>query len=423
MSCKLKLCSENVYYEGRFRELEVCIEGRKISRVGKDLGSGSKELDFGDKLLIPGVIDGHVHFRDPGEPEKEDFRSGSRAAASGGVTTVVDMPNNLPPIKSPKLFEEKKRIALEKSLVNFALYAGIPEDLSDISLLTDVGAIGFKYYMATETVDLSGLVEELNKTDSLLTVHAEDPEGIKVADSSSTPAEYLDSRPPEAELVAVDKLLRHSPERLHVAHVTLSETVSKLKTGMTSEVTPHHLLLSREDVDLTDFTAVTHPPIRYRDRVSKLRESFFSNEIDMISSDHAPHRRSEKESNTLDGGSPGVPGVETILPLSLSFAWENDLPLSFPIDKLTKKPAEIFGFERRGEIREGYWADLTVVDGDVDKAIRGENFYSKGKVTPFEGRKVSFWPVTTFINGQVVHRDGKIVSEQKGDFLSGSPDG
>ncbi|MBS3814455.1 dihydroorotase family protein, partial [Candidatus Bipolaricaulota bacterium] len=311
----------------------------------------------------------------------------------------------------------------EKSLVNFALYAGIPEDLSDISLLTDVGAIGFKYYMATETVDLSGLVEELNKTDSLLTVHAEDPEGIKVADSSSTPAEYLDSRPPEAELVAVDKLLRHSPERLHVAHVTLSETVSKLKTGMTSEVTPHHLLLSREDVDLTDFTAVTHPPIRYRDRVSKLRESFFSNEIDMISSDHAPHRRSEKESNTLDGGSPGVPGVETILPLSLSFAWENDLPLSFPIDKLTKKPAEIFGFERRGEIREGYWADLTVVDVDVDRTIRGKNFYSKGKVTPFEGRKVSFWPVATFINGQVIHRDGKIVSEQKGDFLSGSCDG
>jgi len=423
MSCKLKLRSENVYYEGSFQELELCIEEKKITRVGKDVGCAPAELDFGGKLLIPGVIDGHVHFRDPGEPEKEDFRSGSRAAAHGGVTTVVDMPNNLPPIKSPEVFKEKKRIALEKSLVNFALYAGIPEELSNISLLADAGAVGFKHYMATETVDLSGLIKELNNSGSLLTVHAEDPEEIRNADSSSNPAAYLDSRPPEAELVAVDKLLRQPPERLHVAHVTLPETVSKLTNSVTSEVTPHHLLLSREDLDLTDFTPVTHPPIRYRDRVSKLRESFFANEIDMISSDHAPHRRSENQSTTFAGGSPGMPGVETILPLSLTFASDNGAPLSLSIDKLTKKPAEVFGFERRGEIKEGYWADLTVVDGDVDKVIRGKNFYSKGKVTPFEGYKVSFWPVATFINGQLVHQDGKIVSEQTGNFLSGSCDG
>ncbi len=144
MSYELKIKSNRVYQEGEFKELEIGVKDGRIDGVGVNLPSGKKEEDFGNDMVIPGVIDGHVHFREPGDTEKEDFRSGSRAAARGGVTTVVDMPNNDPPVKTEKLFREKKRTVEGKSLVNFALYSGIPRDLNEIGPILKAGAVGFK---------------------------------------------------------------------------------------------------------------------------------------------------------------------------------------------------------------------------------------------------------------------------------------
>lgn len=415
----MNLRSRNVYYRGDFRDLEVGIDKGKIAEVGEDVDRAKEELDLGDSLLLPGAIDGHVHFRDPGNPEKEDFRSGSRAAVRGGVTTVMDMPNNNPPIKTPSLFRKKVRIAKEKSLVNFGLYAGIPNDLNLIEPMWSEGAIGFKLYMAEEDKDLEELAVKLDEIDALLTGHAEDKVVLDNAVSPSNPEEYLKSRPAEAEITAVKKLSSLPLARLHLAHVTLPESLSMIERRITTEITPHHLLLSREDVDLSNFVPVCNPPLRSRSKVEKIQKRFVLGEIDFIASDHAPHQRKEKVTSDPGKASAGVPGVETILPISLTFAQNNNVPLWFVVEKLTGRPAEVFGLEKRGEIREGYWADLTVLDGSHSRKIKGEEFYSNAKLTPFEGYEVSFWPTMTLVNGEVKYREGQIVKGEKGEFLSG----
>ncbi|MCF7890734.1 dihydroorotase family protein [Candidatus Bipolaricaulota bacterium] len=422
MTRRLNLRSSNVYHRGEFRSLAVGIEEGRIAEVGETVGSADEEIELGDKLLLPGAIDAHVHFRDPGNPEKEDFRSGSRAAVRGGVTTVLDMPNNDPPIKSPSLFRKKARIAQEKSLVNFGLYAGIPNDLDLIESIWQEGPIGFKHYMAEEDPDLEDLAEKVDEIGALLTVHAEDKELLDTS-RPNNPEEYLESRPPEAEVAAVKKLTSHPPERLHMAHVTLPESVSLIGERATTEITPHHLLLAREDLDLSNFVPVCNPPVRRRSMVEKIQKRFARGEIDIIASDHAPHERREKVTPEPEKGSAGIPGVETILPLSLTYARSNDLPLAFFVEKVTKRPAEVFRLEGRGEIREGYWADLTVVDGSVNRKIRGEKFSSKAKLTPFEGEEVSFWPAMTFVNGELIYREGEIIEEERGKFISGGSRG
>ncbi|MFP3952805.1 MAG: dihydroorotase [Candidatus Acetothermia bacterium] len=414
-----KLVCNNVLYQGKFTPLEVGITGGKISGVGRSLGSATRTIDLEDKLLLPGIIDGHVHFRDPGNPEKEDFRSGSEAAARGGITTVVDMPNNKPPIKTPELFRDKREMAKKKSLVNFALYAGIPKNLSLIADIVNEGAIGLKLYMAQEEVDLRGLYAKIRDHNTLLTVHAEAPEYINPeGERLTSPTEYVNSRPPIAEIEGVKRLLADNGARLHIAHATLAETVKTVEGAATTEVTPHHLLLSKDEVDLGDFTAVMNPPLRTTGEREGLA-SLLPGEVDLIASDHAPHLKRQKRTSDPAVGSPGLPGVETILPLSLTYADRAGIPLPRVIDKLTINPARLFGFSNRGEIEAGNWADLTVVNPDVQSRVTGQDFFSKAKITPFEGWEVSYRPELTIVNGEVVYRDGELTGTSGGVFLSG----
>ncbi len=417
MTYRLKLTGANVYVDGSFRDLEVGIEDGRIAALGREIGTARRRMDFGDRLILPGIIDGHVHFREPGEVAKEGFESGSRAALRGGVTTVIDMPNNRPPPNTPDRFEEKKGLARDRSLVNVALYAGMPDQPSLIDPLIRAGAVGFKHYMAEETIDRSRVIDRLDECGALLTLHAEDPARLHSDPSPTTPEEYLDARPPEAEVEAVCSWLDHPPDRLHIAHVSVPESVTEAAGAATSEITPHHLLLSREDVDLRDFTPVTHPPIRDRKTVRELQTLFANGGIDILASDHAPHFREEKTTAEPTEGKPGIPGVETLLPLSLSFAESANVPLSLVIEMLTSRPANLFDLQERGQIKQGYWADLVVVDQHGSKTIRGNESFSRAKVTPFEGTEVSFWPEATFVNGTLRYREEELVERSPGTVL------
>lgn len=415
----MKITCENVLYEGELRPLEVGISNGKVIQLGSSLGNSERKIDLRDKWLIPGIIDGHVHFRDPGEPEKEDFRSGSRAAARGGVTTVVDMPNNKPPIKTLERFIEKRESAKTKSIVNFALYAGVPYDLSQVNKIAQEGAIGFKYYMAQEEVDLAELFAAIKQVNSLLTVHAEDPEFInRDGKELTSPEEYLKSRPTLAEISGVKKLVERNVPQLHIAHATLAKTIELAKERATTEVTPHHLLLAADEVDLSDFTAIMNPPLRTSNQREEL-EQIFLDEVDLIASDHAPHLKEQKRTADPNLGMPGLPGVETILPLSLTYADRAGLPIEKVIQKLTVNPAKLFGFHQRGEIKVDNWADLTVIDPDREKPVRGSDFFSRAKITPFEGRRASYWPEMTIVNGKIVYARGQIKHEGAGQFLRG----
>ena len=422
MIADISIQNGQVYRNGQFEDVSVTIQGERIEDIGTPPEKAKRVIDAKGMLLLPGIIDGHVHLREPGGAQKEDFTSGTEAAARGGVTTVVDMPNNTPPIKTPERLKRKAEIAKEKSLTNFALYAGIPERIELVPELAETGAIGFKYYMADEEVSERDLAREIEKVNSLLTVHAEDKSFFGPPPTTPTnPAEYLQYRPPEAELEALKSLKDLPCSNLHIAHVSLSQSVHMAgEEGWTTEVTPHHLLLAAEDVSQPDYTGITKPPIRRREEVNKLQRDFERGLIDIVASDHAPHKAEEKLTCDPCLGCAGISGIETTVPLLLSYAREEKIPLGKVIDRMTKRPANLFGFPNRGEIEEGNWADLTLVDPGTAQRVTGEGFFSKAKITPFEGFKLRYWPVVTIVNGVIVFDRGEISSSPAGRFLGGN---
>lgn len=415
----VKIAGGQVLHRGRFRPLDIGINEEKIAKVGRELGQAQRTVDAGNLLILPGVIDGHVHLRDFGEAEKEDFRSGTRAAAAGGVTTVVDMPNNNPPIDSPDRIRDKIQLGREKSLVNFALYGAIPEKLDQVGPMLEEGIIGFKWFMEEKEVNLQRLAKELEQRSALLTVHAEDPRFLKEVSEARTPADYWDRRPPKAELEAVRRLLKADLSRLHLAHVSLPETLDLAGSRVTSEITPQHLLLSKDDISLRDFKYICNPPLRNVDTVKGLQKALTEGKIDLIASDHAPHRSPEKLTEDPAQAEAGVPGLETMVPLVFTFADDNDIQLELVAGMLTSSPADIFGIPKRGKIEVGYHADLTVIDPGLERTIRGKDFYSKAEYTPFEGQKVRFWPVLTVINGEIIYEQGEILASTRAQFLGG----
>jgi len=415
-----KLSAKRVFYRGGFRPLEVGIRKGKITAVGRNLARAQRELDLGENLLLPGAIDSHVHLREPGETYKEDFSSGTKAAARGGVTSVLDMPNNKEPINSPERFVKKKKIGLKKALVNFGLYAALPQSPGELSALKEAGAIAFKHFTYERRLDLPLWVEAIDKLGASLVVHAEDPDFVQPLGevSGSLPLAHEEARPAQAELKAAKRILAHPPDRLHLAHLTLAETIELASGRATVEVTPHHLLLAAEDLDPDNFSGVVNPPIRKREVTEKLQLAFNGGKVDTLGSDHAPHGRGEKLTDDPDEGRSGIPGLETLLPLTLSYARRSEASLRKTVEALTERPAAIFNLEKRGRIAEGYWADLTVVDPNEEREIRGERFSSNCKVTPFEGRRASFWPVLTMVNGEIVFEEGRLMGKG-GTFLHG----
>jgi dihydroorotase len=406
--------------DGRVRD--VRIEGERIDAVGTDLAAEGEVLDADERLLLPGAVDAHVHFRDPGAPHKETWRTGSRSAAAGGVTTVVDQPNTDPPTTTGAAYDQKE-LRADDSLVDYGINGGVTPDWDPETLFDrPVFALG-EVFLADSTGEMGidgdlfeDAVHRASEAGVPVTVHAEDAtlfdeSARDRADDGTGRGANADAwsayRAAEAEIAAVERAVEIGVDagaRLHIAHTSTPEAVdivADAPDAVTCEVTPHHCLLSRDDLpDLGTFGRM-NPPLRSEKRRAALYDRVVRGRVDLIATDHAPHTRAEKETTLLDAPS-GVPGVETMVPLLLAETLDGPLTVERVRDLTAATPAETFGLDRKGRVEAGMDADLALYDRDRVRPIRGSRLHSKCGWTPFEGRPGVF-PEWTLVRGERVY--------------------
>ena len=420
----LAIRDAHIFYRGRLLKGHICISEGLISYIGKGAGApGAVELlDARGLLALPGPIDAHVHLRDEGLAHKEDFYTGTCSAVAGGITTVLDMPNTVPPVDSASRLVERARKAQRAIVANVGFYALFPDSLEGLKGLAEAGAVGLKVYLhqPKTKLDLSdaGLLREAvlraNELGLPVAFHAEDP-GIISRLSNQVPEEvgpveaFLRAHPPEAEVEAIRTLSDLlSGLKVHICHVSTPEGLGLAKgAGFTVEATPHHLFLDASYYGAYGPLALMDPPLRPRELVEGLRKALYSGMIDIVASDHAPHALEEKEGPSPP---PGIPGLETLLPLLLNEVSEKRLSLQGLIKLVCEGPARIFGLDR-GSLDLWRPADLVLVDLKAEKVVRPADFKSKAKYSPFKGLRLKGVPVFTIVNGHLAFAEGEVVAE------------
>ncbi len=430
------LTNAKAYLNGQIVDCSIAIEEGKIFKIGKEtqMPDADQKTNLKNLLVLPGLIDEHVHLRDEGKAYKEDFQTGTAAAAAGGFTTVLDMPNNEPVTMSLETLRNRMAIAERKVLVNVGFYSEFPKKLADAKDIVSEGAVGFKLFMGSQIgglnidddQDLANAFKEVTALNTSVAVHAEDKslltkneEKLKQAKKNSIAA-FQDAHSETVELKAIGRLLKISEQtgaRLHFCHVSTEEGLNAIveakKSGrkVTCEVTPNHLLLSTADLQHYGQLLIMAPPVRTKNHVEALWQGLDAGWIDALGSDHAPHALSEKSASDVWNVKVGVPGLETTLPLILTLVAKNRLSLAQAVQLLAEKPAEIFGLNDRGRLEQGKNADLTVVDFNCKFKIEASKFKSKAKYSPYDGRDVQGKAVKTFVNGLLVFDEGAIVAK------------
>ena len=381
----------------------------------------SDSLDFGDSLMLPAAIDTHVHFREPGKEYKEDFFTGTAAAAFGGVSCVIDMPNTIPMTSDAKALREKHLLAGAKANVDYGLW-GLLAPGSDFAALRK-GAVGFKFFMSETTGTAGTSVESwpsLAKSagHSLVAVHPEHPLEMRGGVSKNL-EEHAKVRNPMAEArgIAEAGALFGNVHMCHVSSRPGLEALAILKVGrkggvLTAEVTPHHLLLNSKS-ELGAMVKV-NPPLRAKDDQAALWEALASGALDTVGSDHAPHTMDEKRLDFEDAPS-GVPGVETGFPLMLRAVKDGRFTLARCIDACCTAPAKRIG-ANKGTIAVGRDADLVAVSMHDVVKIKDDEMHSKCGWTPYAGMEAIF-PSMTMVRGQVIARNGSMENERCGRAL------
>ena len=436
MPVDLVLKNAKIYAFNRIIEAGLAIDDGKIVRVAKEahLPRASEKIDLDGFLLLPGIIDVHVHLRDQGLSYKEDFFSGSSAAANGGVTLVVDMPNNKPVTMDSKTLRERMNIASRKIVVNVAFHAAFPADLNEIKRMVDEGAKAFKIFLSHKVGGLDPqddltvieAFKEASRNNILVSVHAEDGalfqevfRRLRLEGRDDLDAFY-EAHSKEVEVRGIRKainLAKKSGARIHICHVSSAEglrTILDAKRrglSISCEVTPSHLFLTEKDVEKIGNIALTVPPLRSVEDAVYLQSCLERGLIDVVATDHAPHALDEKEKSSIWDASAGIAGLETMLPLMLTYVNKGLISISTLVKATSENPARIFRFKNRGSIKEGNYADLVVVDLKREWIIDPSEFYSKAKFSPFEGWRVKGKPIKTFVNGILVMEDSEILAK------------
>ncbi len=430
------LTNAKAYLNGQIVDCSLAIEEGKIFKIGKEtqMPSADQKTNLKNLLVLPGLIDEHVHLRDEGKAYKEDFETGTAAAAAGGFTTVLDMPNNEPITMSSETLRNRMWTASRKVLVNVGFYSEFPKKTSEIKDIVAEGAIGFKIFMGCQIGGLNidndeALVDgftEVAKFGLPVAAHAEDKalltkneEKLQQAKKTS-PAAFQAAHSEDVELKAVEHLLKISAStdvRLHFCHISTEKSLNaiadakKLGRKVTCEVTPNHLLLSTAELEYYGQMLVMAPPIRNKYQIEALWKGLGAGSVDALGSDHAPHALGEKSASSVWDVKVGVPGLETTLPLMLTQVRKNRLSLSQVVKLLAEKPAEIYALNDCGRLEQGKNGDLTIVDFNQKFKIDASKFKSKAKYSPYNGWEVSGKPAKTFVNGLLVFDEGEIVAK------------
>ncbi len=431
------LTNAKAYLKGEIVDCSFAIEEGKIQKIGKEtnMPKADEKTDLHNMLVLPGVIDSHVHLRDENKAYKETFLTGTAAAAAGGVTTVLDMPNNSPVTMTAEALRNRMETASRRALVNVGFYAEFPTDPEEVKAIAAEGAVGFKLFMAEKIGGLNidddqALKEAFTQSGELnvpVAVHAEDHillktvvEQLKLSNRHDLTA-FLKAHDEQAELAAVERLLditaKIEKTHLHFCHLSTQKSLiavaeaKKAEKTVTCEVTPHHILLTKDDYQHLGASALTMPPLRTQDNVEALWKGISEGIVDTIGSDHAPHALQEKDAASIWDVKVGVPGLETTLPLMLTMVHKKKLTLARTIELLSEKPAEIFQLSDKGHLEQGKNADLVVIDFNKKFKIDASKFKSKAKFSPFDKWEVKGKPLKTFVNGQIVMDEGETVAK------------
>ncbi len=436
MIADLILSNAKAYIDNEIVDCSLAINRGKIFKIAKEANMPKAEIkiDLKNLLVLPGLIDVHVHLRDEGKSYKEDFYSGTAAAAAGGITTVLDMPNNEPVTMSVEALRRRMRIAERKILVNVGFYSEFPKNMKEAEEIIREGAVAFKLFMGEQIGGLNidddhALLEAFEIVSSLkvlVAVHAEDKITLKKVENElkrnncSDVEAFLKAHSENIEVTAVKRLLKIAEQtkvHVHFCHIStengLKAIIDGKKSGIkiTCETTPHHLFLSVDDLRRIGTLALTTPPIREKHHITALWNGIKNSWIDILASDHAPHTLGEKKAKSVWDVKVGVPGLETTLPLLLTKVKHGRLSITDVVRLIVEKPAEVFGLKGIGCLKEGNSADLIVVDLDRKHKIDASKFHSKAKYSPFNGLSLEGKPVKTFVGGRLIMDDGEIVGE------------
>lgn len=438
---KAKIINEGHSFKG-----SLLIEGDKISKIFKDEVPGNilqnaEIIDGEDKWVIPGVIDSHVHFREPGLTQKGDFQSESKAAVAGGVTSFMDMPNTMPQTTSMAVLEQKIELASQKSLANFSFYLGATNDNIDEIIQLDAKKVcGIKLFWGSSTGnmlvnDTKTLERLFAESPILIATHNEDEVMIK-ANIEKYKAEFGENPVPmiyhelirssdacyKATAATIDLAKKHNT-RLHVLHLSTAKELALFenkaldKKRITAETCVNYLWFDDRDYEKFGAKIKCNPSIKKEKSRFNLLKGVENGIIDTISTDHAPHLLAEKEGDALHAVS-GIPSVQHSLSMMLDLAKKGNFTREQVVEKMCHNPARIFNIEKRGFIRKGFFADLVIIDPNSPFKVEKDNILYKCGWSPLEGTTLSHKVTHTFVNGKLVYNQGAFDESRKGQLLS-----
>ncbi len=441
MSLAKLIKNVHIVNEGQIIEAEILIKGDRIDKIDSYINYKEAEIiDGKEQFIIPGCIDDQVHFREPGFSHKADIGTESRAAVAGGVTTFMEMPNTVPNTLTIDLLEQKYAIAKTKSPANFSFYMGVSnENIEEVLKVDNNNVCGIKIFMGSSTgnmlVDDPNILESIfSRSKSLIAVHCEDEATIKFNQqffenqfpNETNASHHPQIRSHEACYISSNNAIQLAQKhgtRLHVLHISTSNETALFNNNIpikekkiTSEACVHHMYFSDHDYAELENKIKCNPAIKTIHDRTAIRNAVSSGYIDVIATDHAPHTIEEKNKKYSDAPA-GLPLIQHSLQIALTIADECNWSLPFLVDKMAHAVAECFNIKERGYIREGYYADLVLINPNIINIVKKEDLLYKCQWSPLEGRSLKGQILSTWVNGNQVFDGNKLISNSIGKRL------